>query len=142
MTRPPSIKRFERLYLASFGLSLIGWATSWSSMAARLASDPRTVGYGWFLPAALVLSAAITLALWWSITRGASRLAKWIVVVLTALAVLRLLISLPSALQGSGSIGALLLMLGTVGLSIMAALQLFHADSRAWLGEDAAEDAA
>ena len=90
--RPPAILYFERLYLASLGLSVIGWAISWPVLSARMAVDPRTAGFGWLLPAGLALSVAISLALWFFVARRASRIARTIAVVLTALSVLRLLL--------------------------------------------------
>ena len=135
--RPRSIVRFERFYLGSFGLGLIGWATSWHSTAARLAADPKTAAFGWILPAALLLSAAITLALWYLVARRASLVAKWIVTVLTALAVLRFLFNLTVLLRGSVPVVALLLSAGMLVLGIAATVQLFRPDARTWFGEDA-----
>lgn len=136
MPRPPSIVRFERLYFASFGVGLIGWAVTWNTLSARLATDPRTAPYGWLLPAAVVLGAAISLALWYLAARRASLAAKWIVVVLTAIAMLRFVINVPAMLRGLMTPGELTLSIAALALSVAAAARLFRVDARAWFGED------
>lgn len=136
MPRPRSIIRFEKLYLASFVLSLVGWATTWSILSARLSADPRTAGYGWLLPAAVVLGSAITLVLWYLAARRASVVAKWFVVVLTAVAVLRFVFNGPAIMRGLMTPGELALSIGTLALSVAAAACLFAEDARAWFGED------
>ncbi len=141
--RPPSIERFERLYLASFAVSLLGWAFSWQSTADRLAIDPKTAAFGWLLPAALALSGAITVLLWYLIARRASLAAKWVVTILTGLTVVRFVINLTVVFRGSVPMVATLLSAAIVVLSVAATVQLFKADARAWFGEDlsAEEDA-
>jgi ABC-type Fe3+-siderophore transport system permease subunit len=139
--RPRSIERFELLYLASFAVSLLGWAFSWQSTADRLAIDPKTQAFGWLLPAALLLSGAITILLWYLIARRASLAAKWVATILTGLAVVRFVINLGVVLRGPVPIVATLLSAAIVVLSVAATVQLFKADARAWFGEDAsAED--
>ncbi|MDR6789594.1 hypothetical protein J2Y58_002967 [Sphingomonas sp. BE138] len=133
--RPASIVRFERLYLASFVVSLIGWAFSWQMTADRLAVDPKTAQFGWLLPAALLLSCAITLALWYLVARRASLAAKWVVTVLTGLATVRFVINLAVVFRGSVPVVAMLLSAAIVALSVAATLQLFHADAKRWFGE-------
>lgn len=134
--RPASIVRFERLYLASFVVSLLGWAFSWQSTADRLAIDPKTAAFGWLLPVALLLSCAITLALWYLVARRASLAAKWVVTILTGLATLRFVINLSVVFRGSVPVVAMLLSGAIVVLGIVATLQLFRPDARAWFGED------
>jgi ABC-type Fe3+-siderophore transport system permease subunit len=138
VTRPPSILRFERLYLASFGLGLVGWAVGWRAMAHALAADPRTAPFQWFLPLALVIGVVVTLLQLYFVARRGSAVAKWIVTVFTGVAVLRFLMTLPAALQGAVSPPSLIMALATLGLSVAATIQLFHDDTRAWFGEDRA----
>ncbi|WP_339348132.1 hypothetical protein [uncultured Sphingomonas sp.] len=140
--RPPAILYFERLYLASLGLSVIGWAISWPVLSARMAADPRTAGFGWLLPAGLALSVAISLALWFFVARRASRIARTIAVVLTALSVLRLLLNLPAMLNGAMPPLAAILSIATVALGVMAVMALYRPDARSWFGEDFEGDAA
>lgn len=141
--RPPSIVRFERLYLASFAVALAGWAFSWQSTADRLAIDPKTAAYGWLLPAALLLSCTITLLLWYFVARRASLAAKWVVTILTGLAVVRFAINLMVVVRGTVPLVATLLSTAIVALSVAATLYLFKDDARLWFGEDmmAGEDA-
>lgn len=133
--RPPSIVRFERLYLASFVVSLIGWAFSWQQTADRLAIDPKTASYTWLLPAALLLSCAITLTLWYFAARRASLAAKWVVTILTGLAAVRFAINLMVVAGGKVPVTALLLSAAILALSVAAAVQLFRPDARLWFGE-------
>ena len=140
--RPPAIVFFERLYLSSLGLSVIGWAISWPALSARMAADPRTAGFGWLLPAGLALSVAITLALWFCVARRASRVARTIAVVLAALSVLRLLLNLPAMLSGAMPPLAAILSIATVALGVVAVVALYRPDARSWCGEDWEGDAA
>jgi ABC-type Fe3+-siderophore transport system permease subunit len=131
------------LYLGSFAVALLGWAFSWQSTADRLAIDPKTAAFGWLLPAALVLSCAITMLLWYLIARRASLAAKWVVTILTGLAVVRFVINLGVVFRGSVPMVATLLSAAIVVLSVAATMQLFKPDARSWFGEDlsAEEDA-
>lgn len=133
--RPPSIVQFERLYLASFVASLIGWAYSWQQTADRLAIDPKTANYTWLLPAALLLSCAITLALWYLVARRASLAAKWVVTILTGLAAVRFAINLLVVVKGKVPVVALLLSAAILALGIAAIVHLFRPDARLWFGE-------
>ncbi|VXC91845.1 hypothetical protein [Sphingomonas sp. 8AM] len=133
--RPPSIVRFERLYLASFVMSLIGWAFSWQQTADRLAIDPKTASYTWLLPAALLLSCAITLALWYLVARQASLAAKWVVTILTGLAAVRFAINLMVVAKGKVPVTALLLSAAILILSVAAVVHLFRPDAQLWFGE-------
>ena len=133
--RPPSIVRFERLYLASFAASLIGWAFSWQQTADRLAIDPKTASYTWLLPAALLLSCAITLTLWYLVARRASLAAKWVVTILTGLAAVRFAINLLVVARGKVPVLALLLSAAILVLGVAAVVHLFRPDARLWFGE-------
>jgi hypothetical protein len=133
--RPASIVRFERLYLASFAVSLVGWAFSWQQTVDRLALDPKTANYGWLLPSALLLSCAITLALWYLVARRASLAAKWVVTILTGLAAVRFAINLMVVAHGKVPVVALLLSATILALSIAAVVHLFRDDARLWFGE-------
>lgn len=142
-TRPPSIVRFERLYLASFLVALIGWAVSWQATADRLSVDPKTAPFGWLLPAALLFSCALTLLLWYLIARRANVAAKWIVTVLTGMAALRFLLNLLVVMKGTIPVTAIALSFAIVALSVAATVQLFRPDARLWFGEeDVIEDEA
>lgn len=136
MERPASIRRFEQWYLDGIALSLVGWAVDWSAMQARLAADPRTANFGWMLGAMLVLSTAVSLLLWFLTARRGSVIAKWIVVVLAGLSVVRLLVDLPALSAGAMSVLSYAVGVATTLVNIAAAAMLFRADARAWFGED------
>lgn len=136
MERPASIRRFEQWYLAGVALSLVGWTVDWSAMQARLAADPRTAAFGWMLGAMLVLSIAVSLLLWFLTARRGSVIAKWIVVVLAGLSVVRLLVDLPALLAGAMSGLSYAVGAATTLVNIAAAAMLLRADARAWFGED------
>lgn len=141
MQRPRSIVTFERLYLASIALSLIGWYVDWTSLQAQLAADPRTARFGWMLGAMLVLSIAVPLLLWFFAARRGSVFAKWVVVVLAALTVVRSLVDLPVMLSGGMNVASFAIGTVTTLLGVAAAATLFRADARAWfdhLGEEVA----
>lgn len=138
--RPPSILRFERLYLAAFGLNLIGWFLAWPQMAATLARNPATARATWVLPLGLALSALVTLVLWRAVARGGSNVARWAVVVLAVLAVARLLLNVPALLAGQLNVEAAVLAVVATLLQAGAAATLFADDARAWFTRGDEED--
>lgn len=140
MSRPPSIVRFERLYLASFAVGLASWAVNWNVLSTRLAADPRTAPFIWILPVSLLLGVAISLCLWFFVARRGSVIAKWVLVVLTVLAALRFLLNLPAVARGAVPVGDVALSAVTLLLGLVAAFQLFRPDARAWFGEVPAGD--
>jgi peptidoglycan/LPS O-acetylase OafA/YrhL len=123
------------LYLAAIALSLLGWYADWSSLQAQLAADPRTVRVGWMLPVMLVLSIAVPLLLWFFTARRASVVAKWIVTMLAAVAVIRSLFDLPVVLRGAMEVASFAIGLATTIVSIAAAAMLFRADARGWFNQ-------
>src|SRR5687768_11985291 len=86
--RPDSIIMFERLILASLALSMFNFFVGYEPMMEQLDREPalQQVGFGvGFVIGSLVVGLAIYLLLWFLIARKASNVAKWILVVLTAL---------------------------------------------------------
>ena len=140
MQRPASIVIFERLYLASLALSLIGWAVDWPQMQARLAANPQTAPFGWMLFVMLGLNVATTLLLWFFTARRASVVAKWIVVVFAGLSALRFLFNLPAMLGGAIGATSLIVSVLTMVLVIAAAAMLFRLDAREWFGDGPSDD--
>jgi hypothetical protein len=136
MQRPPSVQRFEQVYLASIALSLLGWFIDWPLLQARLAEDPRTAHFGWMLTVMLVLSIAVPVLLWFFAARRASGTAKWIVTILAALSVVRLLIDLPALLGGTMALRSFALGAATTAANVWAAALLFRPDARAWFEQD------
>ncbi len=136
VTRSPPIVRFERLYLTSFALGLLIWALTWEPLSTRLASDPRTAGFGWMLAAALALNVAIALFQWYAVARRGVAWVRWMVVLLTTLHTLALL----PGLFGAPLALPTLLGLVRVALEVTAVTQLFSPAARGWFGLDGADD--
>ena len=94
--RPPSIIMFERLFLASLALSAIQFFIGYDAMIAEMEREPafQQLGIGGgALTGTFVVGMAIYLLLWFLIARKASSVAKWILVVLSALGVVTFLFS-------------------------------------------------
>jgi hypothetical protein len=140
--RPQSIERFEKVYLGTLAISLVSVGLSWNQTVLEF--EARVPGSGPVLAAgAMAVGFAISLLLWWLIARRASNVAKWILVVLTAIGLFGFLSSLfmatvPKDLNFAMSAVANL-------LSVYAVWLLFRADAVAWLegkGADEASDSA
>ena len=138
--RPQSIVMFDRLFLGSLAVSAASVAISWDQMSRALANEPGVaeVGLGsGFLAGLVAVGFAISLLLWFLVSRKASNAAKWILVVLAALS----LISLPGMLGGPWDLTAILGIVSYV-LEIAALGFLFRADAVAWLKGDSTADPA
>lgn len=141
--RPPSIIMFERLFLASLALSAIQFFIGYDAMIGEMEREPalQQLGIGGgVLTGIFVVGMAIYLLLWFLIARKASSVAKWILVVLSALGVLAFLVSF----AGGQVTFDLIAMLGAAyyALAIAALVFLFRADANAWFrGEGKAEPA-
>jgi hypothetical protein len=130
---------FERLFLASLVLSVVTFVISYDATMNELAGEPSMVRLGLgseILIGAMVVSTAIYLLLWFLIARKASNLAKWFLVVFTALGVASLVYSLATG----GLATDLNAMLGTAYyvLAVSALAFLFKPDAVAWLGGESA----
>lgn len=135
--RPKSIERFEKVYLVSLAISL--WliaSISWNDMVGKF--ETWFPGGGAALAAgAFAISMAISLLLMWFVARRASNIAKWVIVVLTAIGMVGFLSSLfmatvPKDLSFAGSAATNL-------LSVYAAWLLFRPDAAAWLDSKGAD---
>jgi hypothetical protein len=138
--RPPSIIMFERLFLASLALSLVGFALSYEVMLEEFAREPGMAELGLgsgFVLGIVAVSYAVYLLLWFLIARRASNVAKWILVVLLALSV----ISLVGLFAGPWDWMALT-GLAVYALEIAAAVYLFRPDAAAWLRGNAVDPTA
>jgi nitrate/nitrite transporter NarK len=131
--RPPSIRLFEKLYLLTIGLGLVGLALSWDSMIglAQARSGAAESTAAGVVVGAAVFGVLIPLLLVYFIARRASNIAKWIFVVLTAFGLLSFL----AAVTRPELPKDMLLALNAVSLvlSLYCAWLLFRPDARAWL---------
>lgn len=94
MSRPKSIVLFDRLYLLSIVVSLIGAAVTWNATMAKAMSSPAMVQNPEMAPIVTVgsiigigISVAITLLLWWLIAYKANDVVKWVFVVLNVIGI-------------------------------------------------------
>jgi len=129
--RPQSIIMFERLFLASLALGVLGFLLSYQQVADVAANDTgmRQLGLGTgFLIGVVAISYAVYLLLWYLIAHRASNAAKWILVVFTALGIL---LALPG-LAGPWT-STLVLSVVVYALGILAVIHLFRPDAKAWL---------
>ncbi|MGW8188710.1 hypothetical protein [Sphingomonas hankookensis] len=132
--RPSSIVRFDRLYLASIAVGLIGNILEWPLTMARLAENPDTAALGSTAAVAaggmIAIGVVIALLLWFFIARRGSNVAKWILVVFTVFAIGSLVLGFTT--------GAVILDAGGIVRLVAVALQtaavafLFRPDAAAW----------
>ncbi|WP_298670635.1 hypothetical protein [uncultured Sphingomonas sp.] len=134
MQRPPSIVRYEQLYIASFILGLIVSALTWQVQRAALSANPLAAGAQWLVPAAMVTGIVIAVTLWYFTARRPSTAAKWVVVVLAAFSVLRIAGNLVMLMKGAFALPVLLAIVAPA-LYVAAAVLLFRPDARRWFGE-------
>ena len=130
--RPPSIVNFERLFLAALALGMAGLVVGYEAMTAQLAREPALLQLGIGGSEVVIGTSAAWLAiyllLWFLITRKASNVAKWILVILSAVGAIFYL----PALTGRWDLG-LLLNVAYYALELAAVACLFRADAAAWL---------
>lgn len=127
--RPASITMFDRLYLGGLALGLVNFVVSYDTTMAQIAADPALSTFGGlpFLLGTMAISYTISLLFWYFIARRASNVAKWILVVLTAIGAL----SLPLSLTQMGT-AQLILTLVVFGMQVVAVWFLFRPDAKAW----------
>lgn len=131
MTRPRSIVTFELCYLVA---CVLGIANSVIVRSQAPAPSPLGGGLGLGVHVVgLIVSLAITIALWYFVARRGSVVAKWIVVLFFAVAAIAFLRAL-----GSGSF--LLDLPGCVAivafvLNAIAVWMLFRPDTRGWFAQ-------
>lgn len=137
MVRPNAIVQFERFYLGGWAIGLLNTILNWSTVQ----NDPNVIAAreqigSWYLPTITALGLLIPLVLWYFIARRGSVVAKWIMVVFTALGVAGIAIGLATG----GTRFNLAGIAGLVGvaLNIVAATTLFRPETRPWFGEETA----
>ena len=131
--RPKSIIRFDQAYLSAVVVGLLNTALTFEKTTAELAREPSSaqIGLGTgFLLAMLGFSFGMTLLLWFLVSRRASNVAKWILVVLTTAGMLMAMTSLANWAALSES--ELALMLLGAALELVALYFLFQRDAREW----------
>ena len=124
--RPRSIVRFEQLYLLSLAIGLGLMIYSWDESVAVA----RQAGGGPIMVVAIqAVTVAITLGLVLLISRGASVLAKW-VLVLFFLGGMAIMLTRPGLTFGAGPI--LVAQVAQILLQLAAIYLLFTEEARLW----------
>lgn len=127
--RPNSIRMFDYLFLGSLALSVLNFLLSMGDAEAQLAADPATAQFGSeALIGVFAFSMLISLLLWFFISRKASKIAKWILIVFTVIG----LLMLPASI-GTLPPVALVLTLAIAALQLAALFYLFKPDAKAYL---------
>ncbi|WP_085809407.1 hypothetical protein [Sphingomonas sp. TZW2008] len=141
MLRPPSIVRFEQLYLAAVVIGLANTGFGWAQSLRGFARNPMLAEMTWLLPTLVAVGLVLRLTLWYFTARRPSLVAKWIVVALAAIAAVGLLLLLFALASGSSpSLAATITGALSGVLHIAAAAYLFRDDARQWFGEAADDD--
>lgn len=137
MSRPKSIVLFDRLYLLSIVVSLIGAAVTWSATMAKALSSPAMVQNPGMAPmvtigsiAGIGIYVAITLLLWWLIAYKANNNVKWVFVVLNVIGIALAVFSL-FAMNAEEMVSVLFKAFAWV-FAIPALYFLFRPDANAW----------
>ncbi len=120
--RPQSIRNFDKLYLGSMAIGIANIVIGWETSMAELEAVDLGIGVMIF---GLAFGYGISLLLWYFISREASNIAKWILIVLTAFGVAMMpfsLFELP-ALE-------LILAVITTGMQLVAIYYLFQPDAK------------
>ena len=125
--RPESIRWFERLTLVPIAAGLVYAWLSWDEVLALTEAD----GFGPELTVALVAASyGLYLLMLWLVAWRRSNVAKWIWILLCALALLLTLIDYRAVLAEDRIRVALTAI--QFGLPVLALLLLFRRDSREW----------
>jgi chromate transport protein ChrA len=125
--RPASIVKFERVVLLIILLGLATVVMDYDGAYAPI----RRLGYGEnFFMAAYALSIAVIVLLLWLIARRASAVAKWIYVVIYAVALVLAALSFSDTLRLPPA--KLILQLVQWALTIFSIWLLFRPDASAW----------
>lgn len=138
MERPSSIKNFERSFWASVLIGIVSFALHWSTVGDTLESDPALSSS---VDAAMIavgivvgISFAISLLLWYLISRRASNVAKWIYVAVMGFGIISTLASLSDPMSPKGI--ALAISLASNAITALSIFYLFRPDSRAWFARE------
>ena len=136
MQRPPSIVRYEQVYLGSFILGLVVSAVSWQGRAAQLSANPALGNLQWVMP---VVGIVISITLWYFTARNPSIAAKWVVTVFAALSLLGIARNLYALVGGTVPLLSTLFAILVSVLYVAAAVMLFKPDAKLWFGEEPAD---
>ena len=130
--RPQSIGNFDKLYLGSMALGLFNVVIGWETSMAEL--EATGMGFG-IMIFGIAVGYGISLLLWYFISREASNVAKWILIVLTAIGVA----AMPLSLFALPTLEMILAVVVT-GMQLVAIYFLFRPDAKAFFDNKGAVD--
>jgi len=138
MRRPASIINFERSFWASILIGIGSMVLHWTTVVDLLKKDPvlsksvdaAVIGVG----LALAFGFALSLLLWYLISRRVSNVAKWIYVVVMGFGVVSTLTSIDDPASPTGF--ALAISLASTALTAVSIFFLFRPDARAWFARE------
>lgn len=128
--RPQSIEKFDLFYLISLaigaGAFLLGYEELVIQMRSELAGSGVEMGGG-LLIASFAFSMAISVLLWYLVSKKANVIAKWVLVAFFAIG----LISIPTLFETDFTLATGLNLVATA-LSAVAVWYLFQKDAKVW----------
>lgn len=128
--RPQSIHRFDRLYFFSVALGLANFALNFQAKLAEIEMQRPRIGAGGalvFMFAVLGVTLALTLLLWWLVSRRASNVVRWLLTVFAVIGVIAVPLSLASEPPLAVAMTAII-----AAVQAAAVWFLFRPDAAAW----------
>jgi len=140
--RPQSLVWFDRLYLGAVGIGVVSGVLNFSDSQKLLAKNGSTAVLGSsFLFITLGFSWAISLLIWYFISRRGSNIARWIWTVMMGFSLLSLPVLFTQSVSGVLPGWRLAITLVTYGLNIGALVFLFRPDAQLWFAKQPQVDA-
>lgn len=129
--KPKSIQAFDRLYLGALAVGAINNVLHWDVSRAALQAQPAMPFGPAFLAVTTAIGFLIPLLLWYFVSRRASTIAKWILVVLFVIGLIGFAVGIAG---GAATAGGLAVMIGVIATALQAAAvwMLFRPDATAW----------
>ena len=128
--KPPSIKKFDYLFLGSLAVNLFIFILTYDDILAM--AQKKISEYGaTALTAGVIFSLIVNLALWFLLSRQRIEAIKWVLAAFAAYTVGSILANLASGEY----LGSQLLGLIPSVMSIAAIYFLFQPDAKAWFAE-------
>lgn len=139
--RPPSIIRFDRLYLGFIAIGAVGSALEWDHMVERVRSTPDAAQLGsaaiGVVVGTIALGILVSIILWYFAAHRRSVIAKWLLTALCAFGALSIMIGLGNGVVGLDASGIVRLL--GFALQVAAVANLFRADATEWFSPDEPE---
>lgn len=129
--RPNSIRKFDLFYLASIAIAVAQALLNYDAMKASLETQLGAGGMagsaGSLLPLGLAIGFALSLGLWFLVSRMRQGWARWALVLFVAWRALSIPSALATGLASLSITGAIAALLQVIALGF-----LFQPDARAW----------